>query len=77
LGCSLILKLIVKIDDAGSWAGICIRKRQLETLTTETHEILMKILELETENCQAVGAKEEVVNCHALRKRLANNGQAF
>jgi hypothetical protein len=44
---------------------------------TQTHETLMKILELETENCQAVGVKEGVVNCHALRKRLANEAQAF
>jgi hypothetical protein len=40
---------------------------------TERHETLKKILEVETENCQAVGVKEEAVNCHALRKRLANN----
>jgi len=39
----------------------------------ETHETLMKILELEAENCQTVGVKEEAVNCHALRKRLAND----
>jgi len=44
---------------------------------TETPQNLTKILELETENCQAVGVKEGVVNCHALRKRLANDAQAF
>jgi len=40
---------------------------------TDTHETLMKILELETENCQTVGIKVEAVNCHALRKRLEND----
>jgi hypothetical protein len=40
---------------------------------TETHETLMEILELETENCQAVGVKEKAVKCNALRKLLAND----
>jgi hypothetical protein len=44
---------------------------------TETHETPMKILELKTENCQAVEVKEGVVNCHALRKRLECYAQAF
>ena len=44
---------------------------------TETHETLMKILEMETENCQAVGVKKGIVKCHALPKRLANDAQAF
>jgi len=42
LGYSLILKLIVKIDDFGSWEGICIHKRQPATLTNrhtrDSHE---------------------------------------
>jgi len=36
---------------------------------TETHVRLTEILTLGTENCQAAGVKEEVMNWPALRKR--------
>jgi hypothetical protein len=37
----------------------------------------MEVLKHDREDSQAIGIKEEVLNCHALRKRLANDTRAF
>jgi hypothetical protein len=43
----------------------------------ETHVTTMQILKLETENCQAVGVTEEVVNYHTLPISVSNDARAF